>query len=172
MFTALTVPSVHGMMINGLLRVYKSASFILSAMGAISRQRDALPTACKQLPHHSPPRAATQTGHWGAEVVCWADCCFWERGNQEEETEVRRPSGIWARAGSSFGKLLCFFIVRHYAAQHNLLLCQLPWGRGAMRCYTGRWYQRACFLPQKCAGPYKHSKDTLFSRELCFPQTA
>lgn len=185
MFTVLTVLSVHGMMINGLRRVYKSASFILSTMGAICRQWDALPTVCKQLSCHASPCAAAQMGHWGAEVVFWTDCCFGERGSWKEETEVKRPSGIWARAGSSFGKLLCFLIARHCAAQHNLLLCQLPWGRGAMRGCTGRCYRCACFLPQSvlvpistvrirflaenCVSPEQHSLELTEVQQIGIP---
>lgn len=183
MFTVLTVLSVRGMMINGLRRVYKSASFILSTMGAICRQWDALPTVCKQLSCHASPCAAAQMGHWGAEVVFWTDCCFGERGNWKEE--VRRPSGIWVRAGSSFGKLLCFLIARHCAAQHNLLLCQLPWGRGAMRGCTGRCYWCACFLPQSvlvpistvrirflaenCVSPEQHSLELTEVQQIGIP---
>lgn len=117
-------------MINRLTRVYKSALFILSAMVAVSRPRDALPTVCKPLLPHPSPCVATETGHGGEEVVCWADCCFQGRGElggggRGQET-FRRQTESW------LGKTGVFSHCQALAAQHDLLLgkkCHkiLPW---------------------------------------------
>lgn len=168
MFTVLTVLSVHGMMINGLRRVYKSASFILSTMGAICRQWGALPTVCKQLPCHTSPCAATQMGHWGAEVVFWTDCCLREgelkgRGRGQETFRYLSESRLilWKTAVLSHCQALC--------STTQLVAVPAPLGK---RCYVMLHWPMlpiCLFLASKCAGAYKRSKDLLFSRELCFP---
>lgn len=71
---------------------------------------------------------------------------------------------LWKTAVLSHCQALC--------STTQLVAVPAPLGK---RCHARlHWpmLPMCLFLASKCAGAYKHSKDPLFSRELCFPRTA